>query len=125
MRWTTAAVVVGAMGLAMAGATVPANAAPNADDHECLVAPYLSQCIGAPLGVPTSPSDPSCAMSPADAVCAGGPFSGGAAGPPPIGSGLPGSIDSDGMPYGSPPAPPVIPSIPSTPGMGGMPGMGI
>lgn len=104
------------LGTAATVNAAPAYAWPKADEPNCIVAPYMSDCAGQPFGTPTSPSDPSCAMDPADAVCAGGPFSGQTT-PPPIGSGLPGSINADGLPVGAPP--PVTTITPP----GGIPGM--
>ena len=107
-----AAVVIAVVASAAMSATVPATARPNPDDPNCIVEPYLATCTGGPFGIPTSSSDPQCAMDPADAVCAGGPF-GPPTTPPPIGSGLPGSINVDGMPAGSPP-PMGIPGMPGS-----------
>lgn len=113
----TKTLVAAFLGVAAIGAAAPANAWPKADEPNCMVAPYMADCSGQPFGTPTSNSDPSCAMNPADAVCAGGPFSGGST-PPPIGSGLPGAMSADGMPYGAPPPPPPTISMPGTiPGM--------
>jgi hypothetical protein len=104
------------LGIVAIGTASSASAALSADDPNCIVAPYMSDCTGQPFGTPTSPSDPSCAMDPADAVCAGGPYTAPAT-PPLIGSGMPGSLNADGLPVGAPPIPTTI-----TP-PGGIPGM--
>ncbi|MBU8823827.1 hypothetical protein [Mycolicibacterium goodii] len=119
MRIAAAAVLIGMAAMGTAG---HAGAEPRPHDSECIVAPYLLGCDGSgvPTGpeMPTGPGDPNCVSSPADPVCAGGPFAPpNPATPPPIGSGLPGSIMPDGMPYGSAP-PPAVPAMP-----GGIPGM--
>ena len=114
---TKTAVTLVFIGAAAVATPSQANAWPKADDANCMVAPYMADCAGQPLGTPTSPSDPSCAFAPADAVCGGGPYSAPTS-PPPIGSGLPGAMSADGMPYGAPPPPPPTISMPgSIPGM--------
>ncbi|MCV7168474.1 hypothetical protein H7I41_00920 [Mycobacterium manitobense] len=61
-----------------------------------------------------------CATSPGDGMCSGGPYAAPAT-PPPIGSGLPGSLNPDGTPFGSEP-PTGISGMPgSIPGMPGTP----
>ena len=120
-----AAAVVALAVAATGSSIVPAMATPTPEDPICNVLPHLERCMGGPLGAPDGPSDAGCAFDPADASCSAsqlfGPSPGaipnpiGGSGPPPIGSGLPGSMDTDGMPYGSPPM--------SSPSMGGMPGM--
>lgn len=108
-----------AVALALVGLAAPANAVPiNPDDPQCNVNPDLASCFGGPMGTPTSPSDPQCAVDAADAICKGGPFD--PTTPPPIGSGLPGSLNANGTPYGSYQPPPGL----GMPGMG-MPGMGM
>lgn len=120
-NFTRATLLVALSGAAMWAAAAPAQAAPRWEDANCFVEPQSSQCIGTAAGSPTSPVDPSCAMDPADAVCAGGPYSGGqmpGSGVGTIGTGLPGSINVDGLPYGAPPMPTM--SAPGT--IPGMPG---
>lgn len=81
--------VTALLGVAAIGGAAPAYAWPKADEPNCIVAPYLSDCVGQPFGTPTSSSDSSCAMEPSDPVCAGGPYAPPA---PPPDSGLPGAL---------------------------------
>ncbi|WP_157890652.1 hypothetical protein [Mycolicibacterium goodii] len=106
MKFAVTAVLIGMAALGTAG---QASAHPRPDDAECIVAPYLTGCDGS--GVPTGPEMP---------AGAGDPFAGPAATPPPIGSGLPGSLNTDGMPFGSAPIPQMPPPMPG--GISGMPG---
>lgn len=115
MRVAVAAVL---MGMAAVGAAAQASANPGEDESRCMVASYLAGCDDA--GLPTGPGDPGCAATPGDAMCAGSPFAPEADTPPPIGSGLPGSINTDGLPYGAPSLPPMPPPMPA--GVPGMPG---
>jgi hypothetical protein len=145
MSWATASRVRGAMtrtavalaliGLAAAGATVPANATPGSggmpgtpaplqpatgpDDPACLAQPYLSECMGSnslpPLS-PTGPSDPQCISMPSDPVCAGGPYAPPPPPPPPNAAPtglldpacmtMPADAACTGSPYAPPPSPP-------------------
>jgi hypothetical protein len=117
-----AAVLVALVGVATAVTTVPAKADPAPEDPICNVFPHLERCIGSPQGLADSPSDTGCAFDPGDASCTADKLFGPAPGsipslpspslPPPIGSGLPGSLNVNGTPYGS--APMGIPGMPGS-----------
>src|ERR1700687_1619238 len=104
MSWAMASGVRGAMtrtavaaaliGIVATSATVPANATHSSDDPQCLVAPYLAACQGAPFGLAAAQGDAQGAMQPADPVCGGpaAPPPPPPPPPPPIASGIPGCI---------------------------------
>jgi hypothetical protein len=126
------------IGIAVAGATVPANATPGfaagfgaraflddpdpgfptgPDDPRCMTMSWATECQGGPYadgpaspGGPTGPADSKCISMPTDPVCAGGPYAPpAAAAAPPIEAAPPAAIDV-------PPA-----ETPREPFAGGMP----
>lgn len=122
---TKLAVAVALIGLAVTGATTPANAVPrfgdtprapfsrddpspslptNPSDPRCAAMPEAAQCQGGPFAAPTGPLDPQCISMPTDAVCAGGPYAIPSPPPPPpamdpIG-GMPGASMGSGLTAG-------------------------
>jgi hypothetical protein len=131
VRGTLTKTVVAAafgIGIAVAGATVPANATPGfaagfgtraflddpdpgfptgPDDPRCMTMSWATECQGGPYadgpaspGGPTSPADPKCISMPGDPVCAGGPYAPPPAETPrdPFAGGMPDEHIGGGMP---------------------------
>jgi hypothetical protein len=143
MNWAMASKIRGAMtrtavaasliGMAFAGAVVPAsadNAPTGPDDPACIADPTDAVCMGGPWGLPTSPSSVGCAIDPGQGICQGGPYDPAVAPPPPPPptdpfGGMPGDIGAMHPDIGAmhPDIGALHPDIGAMhPGMGGMPG---